>query len=97
MKTGVKSATVSFTLGLTLAAASAQAAQHEQHGQTPASSAQMVRAAPAKPMQMMMSDQAKHQQMMEQMGKCHDMMSKMMQNMEHEGQTPKQAPVPPKL
>lgn len=90
MKTSVKSATVGFAVGLALAAATAQAAQHELHAQPPAASA------PAKPMQMMMGDPAKHQQMMEQMGQCRDMMSKMMENMKHGGQMPMQPPAPPK-
>ena len=93
MKTSVKSATVGFAVGLALAAATAQAAQH---GQTPASSAQAVPAAPAKPVHMMMGDPAKHQQMMEHMRQCRDMMSKMMENMKHGGQMPMQPPAPPK-
>ena len=91
MKTSVKSAAVGFAVGLALAAAPAQAAQHKQHAQPPASSAQVASAKP-----MMMGDPAKHQQMMEQMGQCRDMMSKMMEHMEHEGHMPKQPLVPPK-
>ena len=95
MKAKIKSAAVGFAVALAMSATAAHAAQQEHHAQPPATSAQVSKAAPAKPM-MMMGDAAAHKKMMEQMGQCRDMMSQMMEHMNHEGPMAKHPPAPPK-
>jgi len=94
----VKSAIAGFAIGLATAAAAAQAAQHEHQGPQPPATTQTPQAAPAKPMdkKMMMNDPAHRQAMMEQMGKCRDMMSMMMEHLQHGAKKPTQPPASPK-
>jgi len=93
-----KSALAGFAIGLATAAAAAQAAQHEHQGPQPTASTPAPHAAPAKPMDMktMMNDPAHRQAMMEQMGKCRDMMSMMMEHMQHGAKPGMQPAAPPK-
>ena len=96
--TRFKSALAGFAIGLATAAAAAQAAQHEHQGPQPTASTPAPHAPPAKPMdmKMMMNDPAHRQAMMEQMGKCRDMMSMMMEHMQHGAKKSMQPPASPK-
>lgn len=102
MKSNVKSAIVGFAVGLSVAAAGAQAAVQATH---PTASAQMP-AADAKGMEgikstegmkdmdAMMADPAMRQKMMANMARCRDMMSMMMEHMKHEGKMAHRRPAP---
>lgn len=91
MQTSFTFAKIAVGIELTIAAAGAQAAPHDQHVAPPTSSAQPV---PAKPMTM--AGHADYQKMMEQMRQCHEMMSKMMDHMKHDGPMAKHPPTPPR-
>jgi hypothetical protein len=102
MKSNFKPAVIGFGVGLVVAAAGAQAAvqatQHEHSmpsAQMPAANA-MNRMEGMKDMDAMMADPATRQKMIANMGQCRDMMSMMMEHMQHQGEMGDHAPTPPK-
>ncbi len=91
MKNNFKSGAIGFAIGLSVAAAGAhaavQATQHEHptpSAQSPATDA-MKGMDGTKDMDAMMADPAMRQKMMANMTHCRDMMSMMMEHMNHEG------------
>jgi len=80
MRTNLKSATIGFAVGLAIATAAAQAAQHNEH------SAAHPQHQPAQKSSTdegrMTGDPAMHQQMMERMRQCRDTMSHMIETMD---------------
>ncbi len=92
MKTNYKSAGLGFALGLAVAAAAAQAAQHDQPS-IAGTAQQQTQRAPMGNMQMM-GDPAMRQQMMERMRGCRDMMTNMMDHMQRMPQMQHQPPQP---
>jgi hypothetical protein len=101
MKTNFKSTAIGFALGLTVAGGSAQAAvQAAQHEHSPASaqkpSADATGMEGMKDMDAMMADPAMRQKMMEHMAQCREMMSMMMDHMEHKGKMGSAEPAPHK-
>ena len=85
MKSNFKSAAIGFAAGLAIAAAAAQAAQHNQH--PPAATQPQPAQKGSMDHSQMMADPAMRQQMMERMGQCRDTMSRMIEHMGqmHEG------------
>ena len=102
MKSNFKSGMVGFAVGLAVAAGGAQAAvqttQHEHptpSAQKPATDA-MKGMDGMKDMHAMMADPAMRQKMMANMAQCRDMMSMMMEHMNHEGKMVDHTPAPPR-
>ena len=99
MKSNFKSGAVGFAVGLAVAAVGAQAAVQATQHEHPTPTAQMP-AAEAKGMQgmkdmdAMMADPAMRQKMMANMAQCRDMMSMMMEHMNHEGKMTHRKPAP---
>lgn len=98
MKSNLKSGAIGFAIGLSVAAAGAQAAvtatQHEHpapSAQTPATGV-MKGMEGAKDMEAMMADPAMRQKMIANMTQCRDMMSMMIEHMKHEGMMMKGKP-----
>ena len=99
MKNRFRSGTIGLAVGLTVAAAGAQAAvqatQHQQadpSAQKPAPDAMKG----MKDMHAMMGDPAMRQKMMTNMAQCRDMMSMMMEHMKQEGEMRDAKPAPKK-
>ena len=107
MKSNFKSGAIGFAVGLAVAAVGAQAAVQAAQHEHPTPSAQMP-AADAKGMEgmksmegmkdmdAMMADPAMRQKMMANMAQCRDMMSMMMEHMNHEGKMAHRKPAPHK-
>ena len=92
MKSGLKSGIIGCAVGgLALAGAGAQAAAQATPNEHPNPSVQKPTPGPMtgmermKDMDAMMADPAMRQKMLERMDQCRDMMSMMMEHMEHEG------------
>ena len=91
MTSNLKSGMIGFALGLAVAAAGAQAAVQAAQHEHPTPSAQHP--GPGSPQSMegmkdidaMMADPAMRQKMMANMAQCRDMMSMMMEHMNHAG------------
>ena len=105
MKSKFKSGAVGFALGLAVAAVGAQAAVQATQHEHPTPSAQMpadegkgmqgMKSMEAmKDMDAMMADPAMRQKMMANMAQCRDMMSMMMEHMNHEGKMTHGKPAP---
>jgi hypothetical protein len=94
MNSSLKSGMVGLAVGLAIAAAGAQAAVQATQHEHQAPSAQPSTAGPAKAMKdmhAMMSDPAMREKMMANMAQCRDMMSMMMDHMNHEGMNKEQS------
>jgi hypothetical protein len=98
MKSGLGSGLAGFAIGLTVAVAAAPAAVEAMQHQHPATPAQkpttgaMKGMESMKDMHAMMADPAMRQKMIANMAQCRDMMSMMIEHMQHEGMKKDTAP-----